>query len=187
MGEAPGFVQPTTAIVTFDPYLRRDVAIAERTLQTTFADKSIRIRLPETIYLDSYSKSHSQEGANLNGPNTCNGRGLCFRTIVRTPIILESDGKQEAIYYTTIVDRNNTGGINLKRGFFVEKIQRLKFEDGALVGATVRHPSEGLAVANVVTSVIRAFRLRQTAKDIKKIDKEADAGSPFNIECNNII
>ena len=178
-------VKIETVTVRFDPYLRRDVAIAERILRTKFADKSIRIQLPEITFLDSDSRYGSQRSAKKNGPETCDGRGLCFRTIVQTPVILVSDGQQVDVEYAPVADRSFMGHINLKRAFFVEKVQRLKFDEGALVGATIKHPSEGLAVANVVTSVLRAFRLRQSASSVS-VEKESPGGE-FDIKCNKVI
>jgi hypothetical protein len=147
-----------SVIVTFDPFNDKDREAAEQVIYRTFNHNvKVRFDFPDLDYLQP------------NPKNKCRGdRGVCFRTKIKTPMLLrdanseafgkpKSKAKGKALTTIVLVDVVNphyTGYFDLDRAFMVEKIVRLKFDDGALSQVIMRKPSEVLQTVKLPLAVV---------------------------------
>ena len=90
----------------------------------------------------------------------CSPGHICYRTTVEVPVYLMEGGKSVDVKYAAVVNAWDIGTISVTRAFMVQKITKLRFQDGALVAAIVRKPSEveeatllPLNVMNAILSV----------------------------------
>ena len=72
----------------------------------------------------------------------CSPENICYRTKVNVPIYLSENGKTVDVDYAEVVNLVDMGAINVKRAFLVHTITKLRFDQGTLLGATIRKPSE---------------------------------------------
>ena len=72
----------------------------------------------------------------------CTPENICYRTKMKVPVYLEIDGRATDVDYAEVVNLVDMGAISVKRAFLVHTITRLRFDEGSLVGATIRKPSE---------------------------------------------
>lgn len=139
----------TSAIVTFNPFDSRDRAAAARVVNTTFNNKAIvSFEFPDLV------------GQKRGVDNKCYGSGgVCFRTVVNTPIRLK-DLRTETVTSIGMVEVVNpyyVGHMDLDRAFMVEKVHRLGFQNGALTQVIMRKPSEALQTVKLPLAVVDAI------------------------------
>jgi hypothetical protein len=136
--------------VTFNPFDLNDRAAAEQAINATFNNRvDARLEFPNL----SHFRPNQDDGK-------CRGEGgVCFRTLVKTPMRLR-DAKTRKLTATVLVDVVNpyyTGHLDLERAFMVEKVQRLGFEKGALAQVIMRKPSEALQTVKLPLAVVDAI------------------------------
>ena len=90
----------------------------------------------------------------------CGPDHICYRTKLSLPVELTLDGRPVDVKYADIINTWDIGAISVTRAALVQKITKLRFEDGALAAAIIRKPSEveeatliPLNVMNAVLSV----------------------------------
>ncbi len=72
------------------------------------------------------------------------------------PIDLELDGVPIDVKYADVVNARDIGSISVQRAFLVQKITKLRFDDGALLAAIIRKPSEVEEVTLLPLNVVNA-------------------------------
>jgi hypothetical protein len=84
---------------------------------------------------------------------TCEGKGVCFRTKINTMVrVLEND---KAVALTTLqLVGPLVGNIDLDRVFLVEKVARLGFNNGALTDVIIKQPSQALQAAKLPLDIL---------------------------------
>lgn len=135
-------------IVTFDPFNKEDRASAAEVVNRAFKRKiKVSFDFPE---LDQLSETPRDK---------CRGdRGVCFRTKVKTAMILrDADGNALSTTVVEVVNPYHVGYFDLDRAFLVEKIARLGFEDGALTQLTMKKQSEALQAVKLPLAVVDAI------------------------------
>lgn len=138
-------VELRTLALEIDPLDRTHWQQLNKAMRTTFgpiADRyKFRIENIEHLIRDAHE------------PDSCPAGSVCYRTRVPVRFML---GSTSSLYHE-VVSRRTTGTINVTRALMVEKITRLSFKDGVLVGANIKKPSEGLAVAKLPLTVMDAI------------------------------
>jgi hypothetical protein len=133
--------------ITFDPFDDLDRARAGGVIAGRLgADKrtTYSIDLPDAAALRLAKRARR---------NTCDGKGVCFRTKIKTMVRVLRNG--EAIHVETLdVVGPLVGNIDLDRVFLVEKVARLGFTDGALTTVIVKRPSQALQAAKLPLDVL---------------------------------
>jgi hypothetical protein len=61
-----------------------------------------------------------------------------------------------AVDYAEMVNPNDMGRVSVKRAMLVERVTKLWFKDGALVGVVMRKPSEAESFAMLPLNVVKA-------------------------------
>lgn len=72
----------------------------------------------------------------------CREDNICYRTQLEVPIALNRNGRRADVNYAKVINPWDIGAISATRSFLVHKISKFKFNDGVLVGAVIRKPSE---------------------------------------------
>jgi hypothetical protein len=146
--EGSGTTLYGSVTVTFDPFDDNDMRAAARVVNTAFNNNvAVKFDFPD---LNPFRH---------NRVNKCRGdRGVCFRTKVKTPMVLR-DASGDVLTSTTVevVNVNFTGHFDLDRAFMVEKIVRLGFDEGALSQVTMRKPSEVLQTVKLPLAIVEVL------------------------------
>jgi hypothetical protein len=133
--------------LTFDPLDTQElVRVGEEITRRSKSGKGTKysIDLPDAGALRMAQRARGQ---------TCEGKGVCFRTKINTMVrVLEND---KAIAVTTLqLVGPLVGNIDLDRAFLVEKVARLGFADGALTDVVIKQPSQALQAAKLPLDVL---------------------------------
>jgi hypothetical protein len=132
--------------LTFDPLDDRDRARVGWAIAQGLGEKPARysIDLPDAAALRLAKRARR---------NTCDGKGVCFRTKIKTMVrVLKND---QSIHVGTLdMVGPLVGNIDLDRVFLVEKVARLKFNNGALTGFTMKRPSQALQAAKLPLDIL---------------------------------
>lgn len=88
----------------------------------------------------------------------CDPNHICYRTKLSLPVHLKHLGHRVDVKYADVVNAWDVGAISVERAMLVQKITKLRFEQGALVSAVIRKPSEveeaSLLPVNVMTAIL---------------------------------
>jgi hypothetical protein len=154
--------RPITAVekfsVTFDPLDTVDLDMVgnriTRELQEGSGDP------PGTKYSIDFPDAAALKLAKRARGQNCDGKGVCFRTKIRTMVrVLKQkdptkDEKEAFAISTVDMVGPVVGNIDLDRLFLVEKVTRLKFEEGALTEFIMRRPSQALQAAKLPLDIL---------------------------------
>jgi hypothetical protein len=88
--------------------------------------------------------------------NSCPLNSVCYRTRSSVRFTLNTPRGPTSGTYVDVINQRITGHIDVSRAFLVEKITRLKFDNGVLNGVIIRKPSEGLALAKLPLTALDA-------------------------------
>jgi len=78
-----------------------------------------------------------------------------FRTNISRVVALNGPkGVAVASDSVDVIDPGSTAAVDIRRAFFVEKVTRVVFRDGVLVGVTVKKPSEALSLSEAPLRII---------------------------------
>jgi hypothetical protein len=140
-----------------DPFNDQDIAIFNAALQRTFK-VHLKISFKRMKELIENSASTWPQGCSLKDGGYDDGKAahcprkvwearcgrdtICYRTKLKLPVDLKLDGNTVDINYASIINAWDIGSISVTRAFLVHKITKLRFEDGALLAAVIRKPSE---------------------------------------------
>lgn len=72
----------------------------------------------------------------------CAPEHICYRTKISLPLDLYRGRKLVDMKYAEVINAWDIGAISVTRAFLVHKITKLRFQNGVLVSAIVRKPSE---------------------------------------------
>lgn len=72
----------------------------------------------------------------------CMSDNICYRTQLEVPIDLMRGGQRVDVNYAKVINPWDIGAISATRSFLVHKISKFKFDNGVLIGAVIRKPSE---------------------------------------------
>lgn len=72
----------------------------------------------------------------------CTADQICYRTQLDVPIDLKRNGKRVDVNYAKVINPHDIGAISVTRAFLVHKISNFRFDNGVLIGAVIRKPSE---------------------------------------------
>lgn len=89
----------------------------------------------------------------------CDEDKICYRSKVRVPIKLRNERDHHrlvAVEEREVVNQYDIGSVDVTRGFLIQKVTRLLFQDGVLVGVALRKPSEVEAASLLPVSAIVA-------------------------------
>lgn len=86
----------------------------------------------------------------------CAPENICYRTKLKLPIDLYRGQQMLDRKYTDVINAWDIGAISIERTFMVQKITKLRFQDGALVSAIVRKPSEVEEVSLLPIHILNA-------------------------------
>ncbi|MCL4765726.1 MAG: hypothetical protein KJZ80_05805 [Hyphomicrobiaceae bacterium] len=94
-----------------------------------------------------------------SAPDTCDGKGVCFRTSAKVPIRIVSGSRQQLspTVDVDIVSQAYLGQMDLERAMLVEKVVRLGFTNGALTHVIVKKPSEALQAVKLPLAVVETL------------------------------
>lgn len=164
---------PNAARVTFDPFVDREVISAERYLNAKLhLAKPIRIDLAQV--------------RRLGDPKfkTCEGKGVCFRTMVKVPIRIGQSVDEAPTQYIDMVNQGHMGHMELERAMLIENLLALGFENGALTHVMMRRPSQALQAVKLPLAVTNAI-LAVPGDFVGRIGGSAAALSALNTEATN--
>jgi hypothetical protein len=137
-----------------------------------------QIALPDHPDLPEYANTSEKRMPRENGASTDCTIGLCYRPIESVRIVYSLGGGDE----TLVVDLphpTDLVAIDIKRAFFVKKIQKMTFDRGVLTKLQIDKKSELVAISKIPIDVIGAIaegiRFRVSVKTEEKniLDKEA--------------
>ena len=155
LGESTIVVRSYTSKI--DPFNKRDIAIFNEALHRTFkTDLGISFsRMKKLIEASAsnwpqgcaFKEGNRHSGAEAHcAPEAwqqrCGRNAICYRTKLKLPVDLVHNGNTVDINYADIINAWDIGAISVTRAALVHKITKLRFEDGALVAAIIRKPSE---------------------------------------------
>lgn len=88
----------------------------------------------------------------------CDHDHICYRTKLKLPVGLDLDNKPIDAKYAEVINPWDIGSISVTRAFLVKKVTKLRFEEGALLAAIIRKPSEveeaSLMPLNVMNAIL---------------------------------
>ncbi|MFM9938761.1 MAG: hypothetical protein ACKVP7_04605 [Hyphomicrobiaceae bacterium] len=87
----------------------------------------------------------------------CPEHSVCYRTRVPVRFVLGTGEGHSSTKYVQVVNKRIIGHIDVTRALMVEKITRLTFNEGVLIAANIKKPSEGLALAKLPLTVLDAI------------------------------
>ena len=96
------------------------------------------------------------------GQQLCAPDHICYRTKLQMPVDLKLHNRTVDVDYAPIINTVDMGAISVKRAFLVHTITRLRFDDGALLGAAIRKPSEVEEVSLLPMHVLNAVLVTPT-------------------------
>lgn len=89
---------------------------------------------------------------------SCDGKGVCFRTKIKTAVSLTKGKNRRLVGFDTVeVMSEHIGSVDLSRAFLVEKVMRLGFEGGALTQLVMKKPSEGLQAVKLPLDILEVL------------------------------
>lgn len=147
-----------------DPYSDADIRGFNNALSQVFASNikidvsALRRISAETANSAPKHACTSQDGCpQWQWKPRCDEDHICYRSTLKLPIHLNSNGQRIDVKYADVVSAWDIGTISVTRAFLVQKITKLKFEDGALVSAIIRKPSEVEEVSLLPLNVMNAI------------------------------
>lgn len=181
IGKPVGYRQSTlpgaTSVVvraytgTLDPFEESTVIAFNNGLRSMFGE-GVRVDVSRMLDMLEASASTWPEGcAQRKGSikddcprqkwaERCDAGHICYRTKIDFPIYLIENGEAVDVKYAKVINAWDIGTISVTRARLVQKITKLRFEEGALVAAIIRKPSEveeatllPLNVMNAILSV----------------------------------
>jgi hypothetical protein len=153
-GDTPGPATTQILKMTIDPY--RDVG--------TF-NNALRARFGREVHLDLTRFKQELKGVGPNGYKEqrttpqCKPDEICYLTKRKVPVELKTGttgGKAIAVAYVEVVNPFDMGSISVERAALVERVTKIWFEDGALVGVVIKKPSEAEAASLLPLNAIKA-------------------------------
>jgi hypothetical protein len=157
--EGAGDTPEASAIVTFNPFDPNDRHAAAQVVNNTFGRQ---LNGSNKVNVEFNFPELQRFGQKQVDNHKCRGdRGVCFRTVVRTPMRLRDANDPGKVLTTNVmidvVNPHYVGVFDLDRAFMVEKIVRLGFKDGALTQVIMRKPSEALQTVKLPLAVVEAL------------------------------
>jgi hypothetical protein len=142
------YAQMRSISVDIDPLIPRDIEQVNSAIRAAFG----RAGRDYQFNIENFRQLMRDPAV----PDTCPVNSVCYRT--RTPVrfTLSKKGGVISSQYINVVNQRVVGHIDVSRAFMVEKITRLRFDNGVLAGVNIKKPSEGLAVAKLPLTVVDA-------------------------------
>lgn len=147
-----------------DPFDDNDIAAFKRALQRAFGS-NVNVDFSRMRRMLERSAQTWPAGCSIKDgcrpaawAKRCDREHICYRTKLNLPIDLVLDGKAIDVKYAEVINTWDIGTISVTRAALVQKITKLKFQDGALIAAIIRKPSEveeaSLMPLNVMNAIL---------------------------------
>lgn len=147
-----------------DPFDEADIAEFDRALQHVFDGEPLRVDYSRMRAMLAKSTATWPKGCSMKDgcssgawAQRCDREHICYRTKVRIPVDLILDDEAVDVQYAEVVNAWDIGTISVSRAFLVQKITKLRFEDGALLSAIIRKPSEVEEASLIPLNVVNAM------------------------------
>jgi hypothetical protein len=130
-----------------DPFEDDDIEAFNQALRNVFR-APLRVDFHRMREIVEPSKRAWPKGCDRHGcskhawEQVCAPEHICYRTKLKLPIDLYLGKSQIDIKYAEMINAWDIGAISVTRAFLVHKITKLRFQEGALVAAVIRKPSE---------------------------------------------
>jgi hypothetical protein len=131
-----------------DPLIPADVRIFNRAMQNVFGEP-VEIDVKRLLQIFREHTAPLPEGCAFGDhcrpevwTGRCSSDRICYRTYLEVPIDLKRNGVRVDVNYAKVINPWDIGAISITRAFLVHKISKFRFDNGVLIGAVIRKPSE---------------------------------------------
>ncbi len=145
-----------------DPLSNADRVSFNRAMQDTFGE-DVELDFTRMFAIFKHNMAPLPVGCRFGedcGPQAwtdrCTADGICYRTQLDVPIDLKLHGERVDVNYAKVINPYDIGAIGITRAALVHKISKFKFNDGVLIGAVIRKPSEVEGASLLPLNVIYA-------------------------------
>jgi hypothetical protein len=144
-----------------DPFNRDDIAAFNAALRNMFR-APLAISFDRALDLIRPAKNAWPKGCTDSRcmrrvmTERCKPEHICYRTKVTLPIELKLDDQVVDVNYANVINAWDFGAVSVTRAFMVHKISKFKFDNGALVAAVIRKPSELEELSLLPINIINA-------------------------------
>jgi hypothetical protein len=131
-----------------DPLIPADVRTFNRAMQEVFG-AGVEIDVSRMMHIFRNHTAPLPEGCTFGDhcrpevwTGRCSSDRICYRTQLEVPIDLKHNGVRVDVNYAKVINPWDIGAISVTRAFMVHKISKFRFDNGVLIGAVIRKPSE---------------------------------------------